>query len=219
MNDKDKKRFSSEFMKTKNGMKEYLNKKAVFSITKGRSYSSSIRFKSLAELEQIEWKMKMKRVENKRTSLEANSIKLKQSIFINRKITSQIKVVKIEMKNTELKNNQIVNKLTSKTKNKALTTLTCGNNPLPNLDVSKNTSLTSLTCKNNQLTNLDVTKNTDLIFLWCDENQLKILDISKNTALKFFYCQNNQLTILDVSKNTNMVELDYSNNPIINFID
>ncbi len=116
MNDKDKKRFSSEFLKTKNGMKEYLHKKAVFSVTKGRSYSSSFRFKSLAELQQIELNKKMKRVEKKRTSLEENSIKLKQSIFINRKKTSQVIVVKIEMKNTALKNNQIVNKLTSKGK-------------------------------------------------------------------------------------------------------
>lgn len=116
MNDKDKKRFSSEFLKTKNGMKEYLHKKAVFSITKGRSYSSSIRFKSLEELKQIELNKKMKRVENKRTSLEEYSIKLKQSVLKNRKKNPEVKVVKIEMKNTTLNNTQIVNKLTSKSK-------------------------------------------------------------------------------------------------------
>ena len=116
MNDKNKERFSSEFLKTKNGMKEYLHKKAVFSITKGRSYSSSIRFKSLEELKQDELKKKMKRVENKRISLEENSIKLKQSVLKNRKENPEVKVVKIEMKNTPLNNTQIVHKITSKGK-------------------------------------------------------------------------------------------------------
>jgi hypothetical protein len=116
MNDKNKERYSSEFLKTKNGMKEYLHKKAIFSSTKGRSYSSSIRFKSLAEVKQIELKKKMKRVENKRTSLEEYSFKLKQSVLKNRKENPEVKVVKIEMKDTTLNNTQIVNKLISKGK-------------------------------------------------------------------------------------------------------
>ena len=119
MNDKNKERFSSEFLKTKNGMKEYLHKKAVFSITKGRSYSSSIRFKSLEELKQDELKKKMKRVENKRISLEENSFKLKQSVIKNRKENPEVRVVKIEMKNTILNNTQILNKLTSKGKQRS----------------------------------------------------------------------------------------------------
>ena len=116
MNDKDKKKFSSEFLQTKNGMKEYLHKKAVFSITNGRSNSSSIRFKSLAELQQIEIKKKVKKIKNKRKSIDKNSKNLKQSISKNRKENPEVKVVKIEMKNTTLNNTQILNKITSKSK-------------------------------------------------------------------------------------------------------
>ncbi len=116
MNDKDKERFSSEFLKTKNGMKEYLHKKAVFCITNGRSYSSSIRFKSLAELQQIEIKKKVKKIKNKRKSIDKNSKILNQSISKNRKENPELKVVKLELKNTTLSNSKIVNKLTSKSK-------------------------------------------------------------------------------------------------------
>jgi hypothetical protein len=116
MNDKDKKRFSSEFLKTKNGMKEYLHKKSIFNKTKGRSYSSSVRFKSLEELKQEVLKKKIKRVENKRKSIDKNSKNLKQSISKNLKENNEIKVVKLELKNTIISNSKIINKLTSKSK-------------------------------------------------------------------------------------------------------
>ena len=88
-----------------------------------------------------------------------------------------------------------------------LTSLTCSNNQLTELDISKNIALTHLYCGGNQLTELDVSKNTKLEVLTCFSNKIKELDVSSCTMLTHLNCYENQLTELDVSKNTKLVNL------------
>ncbi len=114
-----------------------------------------------------------------------------------------------------------------------LTKLECGNNNLPELDVSKNTELLDLDCSYNQLTDLnisgatalktlicdqnrltrlDICDSSELTYLSCKYNQITELDLSQNTQLQGLYCTNNDLSTLDVSKNPNLTSLDCEHN-------
>ena len=66
---------------------------------------------------------------------------------------------------------------------KNLTTLSCFNNKLTDLDVSQNTALEDLICYDNKLTSLDLSKNTELLRFDCNGNKLMSLDLSKCTKL------------------------------------
>ena len=68
-----------------------------------------------------------------------------------------------------------------------LTTLSCANNLLTELDVSKNTKLMNLYCNNNMLTELDLKNNKELSILSCYNNYLKDVDFSY-LDLELEYC-------------------------------
>lgn len=109
--------------------------------------------------------------------------------------------------------------------NAHLSSLSCSNNQLAELDVSDYTGLTVLYCAGNQLKKLDVSNNTALTELYCGDNQLVELDLSNNTNLEVLFCNNSQLTELDLSNNTllrtlncssnQLTELDLSNNTML----
>ncbi len=113
-----------------------------------------------------------------------------------------------------------------------LSSLSCFNNRIKNLDVSKNGSLVKLSCSqnyidslnvstpslehlycdDNQLTSLDISDCSLLIDILCNNNQLTSLDISNNPMLWILNCANNRLTSLDVSSNVGLADLDCSGN-------
>lgn len=95
LNDKGKKRYSAELLKTKNGMKNYLSKKELFSKNKkGRSYTKSRKFESLLSL-----KIKQESKVNKSPKSKIKTLIKVTDIFKNnRKIIKQSKTVKLTFK-------------------------------------------------------------------------------------------------------------------------
>jgi len=75
-----------------------------------------------------------------------------------------------------------------------ITSMSCYNNRLTNLDVRNNPVLSFMNCSDNLLTGLDVSKNTAMIGLGCSNNLLTSLDLNNNTRLHYVYCDNNQLS-------------------------
>ena len=96
-----------------------------------------------------------------------------------------------------------------------ITSLSCTDNKLIELDVSKATALRDLWCDDNLLTKLDVSKNTNLYILSCPSNQLTALDVN-NLNLEELYCYNNYLTELDLSNHTNLYQMECYSNHIAN---
>ena len=82
-----------------------------------------------------------------------------------------------------------------------LTTLSCKQNRLNELDLKDNVNLTELDCSYNQLTTLDVSKNAKLRILECYNNGMEELNLGDITNLRWLLCAENNLTELDVSKN------------------
>ena len=82
-----------------------------------------------------------------------------------------------------------------------LTTLSCKQNRLNELDLKYNVNLTELDCSYNHLTTLDVSKNAKLRILECSDNGMEKLNLGDITNLRWLLCPENNLTELDVSKN------------------
>ena len=93
-----------------------------------------------------------------------------------------------------------------------LTTLSCGNNRLTELDVSQNLRLVTLLCAENQLTELDVSHNTALRNLNCELNRLTRLDLTGCTELEWLYSRQNQLEQLDLSNNRELIFIETFDN-------
>ena len=98
--------------------------------------------------------------------------------------------------------------------NTKLVYLHCGSNKLTSLDISSNINLETLFCFDNKLKALNTSKNTKMVMLFCGNNMLKKLDVSKNIALEQLYCFDNQLTSLNTSKNTVLRQLCCFNNQL-----
>ncbi len=88
-----------------------------------------------------------------------------------------------------------------------LTTLSCKQNRLNELDLKYNVNLTELDCSYNHLTTLDVSKNAKLSTLECTNNGMEELNLGDITSLKHLFCSENNLTELDVSKNRYLEQL------------
>jgi len=108
--------------------------------------------------------------------------------------------------------NQNISDLTGIQDFTALTSLSCYQNQLTNLDITNNTALTSIACNGNNLTSVDFSHNTNLTFVDVGYNQISSIDLSANTALETLSTSFNQLTDLDVSMLPNFVSLDVSHN-------
>jgi hypothetical protein len=92
LNDKGKKRYSAEFLKTKKGMQNYLNKKELYSKNKkGRSYTKSRKFESLLTIKSRQESKVKKSPKSKIKTLK----KLSDIFKNNRKIVKQSKTVKL----------------------------------------------------------------------------------------------------------------------------
>ncbi|MFD2890529.1 T9SS type A sorting domain-containing protein [Flavobacterium chuncheonense] len=105
------------------------------------------------------------------------------------------------------------------TQNLALEKLSCVGNQLTSLDVSNNTALEMFNCGGNQFTSLDVSSLANLIYLFCGGNQLTDLNVSQNVNLKSLICNDNQLiSVFAKNNNSNWVNIDFSNNPNIEYI-
>ncbi|MBR0145167.1 MAG: Ig-like domain-containing protein, partial [Eubacterium sp.] len=87
--------------------------------------------------------------------------------------------------------------------NTALTTLSCEMNKIQSL-VFGSTLITSITCDDNYIKNLDLSKLKMLSALEADNNQIEVLDLSANTKLATLFCNNNKLTELDLRYNPNL---------------
>lgn len=88
-----------------------------------------------------------------------------------------------------------------------LTTLSCKQNRLNELDLKYNVNLTELDCSYNHLTTLDVSKNAKLSILECYNNGMEELNLGDITNLSWLLCAENNLTELDVSKNPHLERL------------
>lgn len=93
-----------------------------------------------------------------------------------------------------------------------LTTLSCKQNRLNELDLKYNVNLTDLNCSYNQLTTLDVSKNAKLRILECYNNGIAELNLGDITNLYWLLCATNNLTELDVSKNRYLEQLHCRHN-------
>ena len=82
-----------------------------------------------------------------------------------------------------------------------LTTLSCKQNRLNELDLKYNVNLTELDCSYNHLTTLDVSNNAKLRILECSNDDTEKLNLGDITNLRWLLCPENNLTELDVSKN------------------
>ena len=82
-----------------------------------------------------------------------------------------------------------------------LTTLSCKQNRLNELDLKDNVNLTELNCSYNHLTTLDVSNNAKLRILECSNDDMEKLNLGDITNLRWLLCPENNLTELDVSKN------------------
>lgn len=82
-----------------------------------------------------------------------------------------------------------------------LTTLSCKQNRLNELDLKYNVNLTELDCSYNHLTTLDVSNNAKLRILECSNDDMEKLNLGDITNLRWLLCPYNNLTELDVSKN------------------
>ena len=82
-----------------------------------------------------------------------------------------------------------------------LTTLSCKQNRLNELDLKYNVNLTELDGSYNHLTTLDVSNNAKLRILECSNDDMEKLNLGDITNLRWLLCPENNLTELDVSKN------------------
>ncbi|KAF2519799.1 T9SS type A sorting domain-containing protein [Flavobacterium salilacus subsp. salilacus] len=90
--------------------------------------------------------------------------------------------------------------------------LYCTSNNISVLDVSALPGLTTLSCSNNEIIDLDITGLDNLIEIDCASNNLTAIDISDAVALQFLNCNENQLSALDLSTVSNLVTLECNNN-------
>ena len=95
-----------------------------------------------------------------------------------------------------------------------LTTLSCKQNRLNELDLKYNVNLTELDCSYNHLTTLDVSKNAKLSILECYNNGMEELNLGDITNLSWLLCAENNLTELDVSKNPYLERLHCRHNKL-----
>ena len=85
-----------------------------------------------------------------------------------------------------------------------LTTLTCSQNLLTELDVSRNSKLTTLNCSNNGIEELQALPPT-LQKLLCNNNALARLDLTQNTALTELNCSDNSISMLKVGTGVSLL--------------
>ena len=99
LNDKGKKRYSAELLKTKNGMNNYLSKKELFSKNrKGRCYTKSRRFESLESIVSNSYY-----IEKKSIKFKCELVKNYQAKFENnRKKIAELKTIKISLKSNPI---------------------------------------------------------------------------------------------------------------------
>ena len=93
-----------------------------------------------------------------------------------------------------------------------LTTLSCKQNRLNELDLKDNVNLTELDCSYNHLKTLDVSKNAKLRILECSDDEMEELKLGDITNLRWLLCPTNNLTELDVSKNRYLERLHCQHN-------
>ena len=95
-----------------------------------------------------------------------------------------------------------------------LTTLSCKQNRLNELDLKYNVNLTELDCSYNHLTTLDVSNNAKLRILECSNDDMEKLNLGDITNLSWLLCAENNLTELDVSKNPYLERLHCRHNKL-----
>lgn len=95
-----------------------------------------------------------------------------------------------------------------------LTTLSCKQNRLNELDLKYNVNLTELDCSYNHLTTLDVSNNAKLRILECSNDDMEKLNLGDITNLRWLLCPENNLTELDVSKNPYLERLHCRHNKL-----
>lgn len=107
----------------------------------------------------------------------------------------------------------------------SLTTLTnlifldCSLNKISSLDLTTVPNLKTLSCGTNLLTNLDVNNVLNLKYLECGENQLSSLNVNALHSITFLYCNDNpNLTELYMKNGSNEYNLNFANNPNLNYI-
>jgi Leucine-rich repeat (LRR) protein len=117
-----------------------------------------------------------------------------------------------QLQNLECRNNQLATiDLTGLTQ---LITLNCNNNQLSSITLNGLTSLKYLYCDSNLLNSLNINGLNLLLVLSCSNNQIVSLDLTNVNNLQSLYCTNNQIATLNLSSALNFQNLFCSNNQL-----
>ena len=100
----------------------------------------------------------------------------------------------------------------------ALKRLYCNKNQIIKLNVHNSAELKALSCNYNRLTELTLPKSVALEYLDCSNNRVAKLSLQEFVALKFLFCNNNALTTLNLQGLAWLEELDCDNNPLTTLI-
>ena len=94
----------------------------------------------------------------------------------------------------------------------------CSTNQITNVDVSAAPLLTMLICNNNLITNININGLSKITDFECMNNQLTTLDLSNLPLLNGFWCNNNNLTYLNIKNGSNEQNLNFPDNPNLQYI-
>ena len=98
-----------------------------------------------------------------------------------------------------------------------LTTLSCSNNHISNLNLIGLANLNNLFCQNNQISNLNISSQS-LSWLVCRNNQLQNIDLSSVPNLSQFDCSYNMFSTLNLSSLVLLYDLYCSNNQLTSLL-
>jgi Leucine-rich repeat (LRR) protein len=91
-------------------------------------------------------------------------------------------------------------------------------NSISSINLSGLTNLKYLFCDSNQLTSLDSTNLDNLRNLTCNTNQITSLNLSNSQYLSYLNCSGNNMNSLILSnEHFNLRDLNYGQNPLLNF--
>ena len=96
--------------------------------------------------------------------------------------------------------------------------LNCSYNAITSLNVAGLSTLLSISCSNNQIAALNLVNTIHLQSLYCSNNQLTTLNLSNLTSLQNLFCANNQLTSLFIKNGNFESNLQFSENPNLEYI-
>lgn len=126
-------------------------------------------------------------------------------------VSEALLIVRLNISNSNLTDVSGIESFTN------LTTLSCSNNQISNLNLIGLNYLNNLFCQNNQISNLNIASQS-LSWLVCRNNQLQNIDLSSVPNLSQFDCSYNLFSTLNLSSLLLLYQLDCSNNQLTSLL-